>query len=298
MKKHLLAAAAILLSVCAAIPATAEEARLKPFTLAYDGAGTIETKLPEIKAALESAGFLTAGGYFPYKGVYILAVTNEELGTTAAKSDFGGYGAAQRIALTETPAGLQVSYVTPEYTTHAYRLSGTLAQTAAALKKALGGVAAFGSQKGLKPARLRKYNYMVAMPNFTGHRKLAQYPSQAEALAAVEAGLAAGRGGTAPVYRVDLPGKEETVFGVALKEGKGSDETVMKVADKGELKHSAHLPYELLVSGGKVYMLHGKFRIALNFPDLTMGTFMKISGAPGAIEDALALVCAPPPASK
>ena len=31
-------------------------------------------------------------------------------------------------------------------------------------------------------------------------------------------------------------------------------------------------------------MLHGKFRIAQSFPDLTMGTFMKISGAPAAIE--------------
>jgi hypothetical protein len=40
----------------------------------------------------------------------------------------------------------------------------------------------------------------------------------------------------------------------------------------------------MVVTGGKVYMLHGKFRIALDFPDLTMGTFMKISGAPSAIE--------------
>jgi hypothetical protein len=37
-------------------------------------------------------------------------------------------------------------------------------------------------------------------------------------------------------------------------------------------------------------MLHGKFRIALDFPDLTMGTFMKISGAPSAIEEKLKAV--------
>jgi hypothetical protein len=59
----------------------------------------------------------------------------------------------------------------------------------------------------------------------------------------------------------------------------------MKVIDIGELKHTPHLPYEVVVSGGTVYMLHGKFRIALDFPDLTMSTFMKISGAPSAIEE-------------
>jgi hypothetical protein len=56
------------------------------------------------------------------------------------------------------------------------------------------------------------------------------------------------------------------------------------------LKHTAHLPYELIVSEGNVQMLHGKFRIAVDFPDLTMGTFMKISGAPAGIEEKLKLI--------
>ena len=34
-------------------------------------------------------------------------------------------------------------------------------------------------------------------------------------------------------------------------------------------------------------MLHGKYRIALNWPELTMGTFMKIMSTPGDIEDTL-----------
>ena len=64
----------------------------------------------------------------------------------------------------------------------------------------------------------------------------------------------------------------------------------MKVTDTAELKHTAHLPYELIVSEGNVQMLHGKFRIAVDFPDLTMGTFMKISGAPDGIEEKLRLI--------
>lgn len=271
----------------------AGEPVLKPFILASSGTGTIDGKLGGVKTALEQQGFQLAGEYAPYKGVHIVVVTNEELKNNAAKSDFGGYGAAERVALTETGDGLQISYVNPLYTAQAYRMEGTLAETAAALEKALGRQVEFGSEDGLTARKLRKYHYMIAMPYFTGQLKLAEYPAQEAALQAVEAGLAARRGGVSKVYRIDVPGKKESVFGIGLAEGKGADAVVMAVTDKGELKHSAHLPYELLVSDGKVYMLHGKFRIALNFPDLTMGTFMKISGAPAGIERALKLTAGP-----
>jgi hypothetical protein len=89
------------------------------------------------------------------------------------------------------------------------------------------------------------------------------------------------------VARIDVPGSEQTLFSVAILAGDGADATVMKSTDGHALKHTAHLPYELLVSGKKALMLHGKFRIAQSFPDLTMGTFMKISGAPDGIEKAL-----------
>lgn len=281
------ALAAALLPQALSSPAAAAETALKPYVLAYVSTGTIESELPRVKAALEKEGFQAAGEYSPYKGVRVLAVTSEELKTNAAKSDFGAYGAAVRVALTETPSGLQVSYFNPLYMAQAYRMAGDLSTVAAELEKALGREQDFGSGKGLKPAKLRKYHYMIAMPHFTSQVELAKYPGQAAALKAVEEGLAAHRGGTAEVYRVDVPGKDESLIGVAITEGKGSDATVMAATDRAELKHSAHLPYELVVSGGKVYMLPGKFRIALDFPDLTMGTFMKISGAPGAIEQAL-----------
>lgn len=271
----------------------AAEPALKPFILASSGTGTMEGRLGEVKAALEKEGFQLAGEYAPYKGVHIVVVTNDELKKNAAGSAFGAYGAAERVALAETEKGLQVSYVNPLYTAQAYRMEGTLSETAAALEKALGKVEEFGSEKGLTAKKLRNYHYMIAMPHFTSQVELAKYSTQEAALQAVEAGLAARKGGVSKVYRVDVPGKQESVFGVALGEGKGADALVMSVTDKGELRHAAHLPYELIVSDGKVYMLHGKFRIALNFPDLTMGTFMKISGAPGAIESALKLVSAP-----
>ena len=116
---------------------------------------------------------------------------------------------------------------------------------------------------------------------------LAEYGSYDEAVNAVEQGLSGRRGGTEKIYRVDIPGKDEALFGVAVKEGKGADEHVMSIIDFKDLKQTPYLPYELLVSGNKLYMLHGKFRIALSFPDLSMGAFMKISKAPKGIENAL-----------
>jgi hypothetical protein len=172
----------------------------------------------------------------------------------------------------------------------AYRMKDGLADVAAALEKALGKQSEFGSADGLKANKLRKYHYMMMMPYFDDQVKLGTFASQEEALQAVEANLAASKGGCSRVYRIDVPGKKESVFGVGIAEGDGADAAVMKVIDTGELKATAHLPYELIVSDGKVFMLHGKFRIAVNFPDLGMGTFMKISGAPGGIEDKLKLI--------
>jgi hypothetical protein len=64
----------------------------------------------------------------------------------------------------------------------------------------------------------------------------------------------------------------------------------MDYIDFGDVKSTAHLPYEILVSGNKVYHLYARFRIAISFPDLSMmgsNSFMSIMSAPGAIKDAL-----------
>ncbi|MBI5848960.1 MAG: hypothetical protein HZB31_13630 [Nitrospirae bacterium] len=263
---------------------------LKPYVLASSGSGTLEKKKDEVKSSLLQQGFQTVGEYSPYKGAHVIVVTSDSLRKNAAKSEFGAYGAISRVALTEKGGDIEVSYTNPLYFAQAYQMKDSLADVAVSLEKALGKKSAFGSKKGLSAAKLRSYHYMVMMPYFEDQVLLASHNSQEEALKAVEANLAARKGGSSKVYRVDLADKKETVFGLGITEGEGADRTIMPVIDISEPKHTAHLPYEMVVSGGKVYMLHGKFRIALDFPDLTMGTFMKISGAPSAIEEKLKLV--------
>ncbi len=284
LKRFVLAFCSVAFVLMQTLPAPAAEQALKPYLLGFKGPGTVEAKAAEVKAALDQKGFQVIGEYAPYAGAQVLVATNDALKAAAAKSPFGAYGAVVRVSVTAAGTDVQVAATNPNYFAAAYRMQEDLNPIAAALEQAIGKTREFGSKDGFTAAKLRKYHYMIMMPYFDDQVKLASYPSQEEALAAVEAGLAAKKGGTAKVYRVDIPGKKESVFGVALSEGDGADAVIMKVIDIGELKHTPHLPYELVVSDGTVYMLHGKFRIALDFPDLTMGTFMKISGAPSAIE--------------
>jgi hypothetical protein len=257
----------------------------KPYVLANTAPAA------EVKAKLTAAGFVVVGEYKPYDGAEVIVVTSDALKTEAAKSDRGGYGAVMRVAIsTKNDGGTQVSYTNPAYWANGYRMKNELGDVAATLKKALGFDKTFGSEDGLTKKKLRKYEYIRwVMPNFTDQVDLATYPSHKKAVKAIEANLNADKGNTTFVYRVDIPGKDQTVFGMGLKgEHDGADKKAMATLSKftGDPKHTAYMPYEILVSGKKVEMLHGKFRIALSFPDLTMSQFLDIRNAPDGIEKA------------
>jgi hypothetical protein len=294
--------------------AMADDELLKPFVLASKGAGSIAAKTEAAKAALTANGFTIVGTYSPYPAATILIVTNDELKKNAAESEFGGYGAAQRVAITKVKGDIQVSYTNPLYMANVYRMKGDLQNVAATLEKALGKVEEYGS-KGITASKARKYHYMFGMEYFNEPSVLAEYSSHEEAIAAVEAGLAAKTEGVSKVYRIDIPGKKEAVFGVAMAGKPGAtkvtkevapgqdeqfgtlmtgapeaDQYIMSVVDFGDLKSTAHLPYEVLVSDKKVYALYARFRIALSFPNLKMmgsNSFMNIMESPEAIRNAL-----------
>ena len=265
---------------------------LKPYVLTKLTSSKLSDSAQLAKEQLKAKGLNIVGEYSPYKDTLIVVVTNSDLVTLASKSKFGGYGAAQRVAITKTKGKVQVSYTNPLYMAQIYRMKDDLSSVRKLLGSALGDVKEFGTTEGFAPNELREYHYMMFMPYFDDHNELAKHKSYDAAVKAVEKGLSNPALGVKKVYRIDLPSKDETVIGVGINNKKeaGRDQTVMENCDTAELKHSAHLPYEILVSGNKVYALHGKFRIAQSFPDLTMGTFMQISGAPGSIEELLAKV--------
>jgi len=273
---------------------------LMPFVLAYKTSGDVSAVASEVSGKLTGAGFEVAGEYSPYSGAHVIVVTNDAMKAHAAKSEFGAYGAAQRVSVTKNGDAVEVAYTNPVYMAAAYRMAGDMADIRAQLEGALGADMDYGSEKELTASKLRKFHYTVMMEYFDDPSELAEYDSQAEAVKAVEAGLAAGKGAASKVYRIDIPGKDETVFGVALKGANADDcsgdEFVMGRVDKATPRGTAHLPYEIVVSDGTAYALYARFRIAINYPHLPMvaapegqGTFFKIMCSPGAIEEALTL---------
>ena len=278
-----------LLSLLATLlaPSLATAGTLKPYVLASQTDGAVDAKTTEVKAALKAQGFQVVGVYAPVGDARVIAVTSGALKAAAAKSEHGGFFAVARVSVAAVGGQVQVAFTDPTYFANAYRMSGDLASVRGKLVAALGETSTFGSAEGLSASDLRKYHYMMGMPYFTDPHELASYGSHAEAVAAVKAGLEAGKGGTKLVYQVAVSGKDEVVFGVGIKAGKGADATVLGSCDTPTMRAVAYAPYEILVSGTQVLALQGKFRIALSFPDLSMGTFMKISSAPGAIRAAL-----------
>jgi hypothetical protein len=68
------------------------------------------------------------------------------------------------------------------------------------------------------------------------------------------------------------------------------DSFIMNEIDFKETRSTAHLPYDILVTGDEVEALHARFRIAMNFPDLSMmgaNSFMNIMPSPDAIKASL-----------
>jgi len=274
--------------------AQAEQKHL-PFVLASNDAGSIADKLEGTKSALQANGFEIAGEYSPFAGAHIVVVTNAELKKAAASHDRGGYIAAQRISLTEMSGKTQVSYTHPFYMAKAYAIKSDLKATSAALKKALGYVKGFGPDEGKTAEELGEYHYTFGMEYFDEPLELA---SGKGLVGTIEKNLAAKKKGAMEVYRIDIPGTKQTLIGVGMKapnEGaKYMDEKfIMSEIDFKPLRSTAHLPYEILVKGDEAEALHARFRIAINFPDLSMmgaNSFMNIMSSPDAIKDVLTAV--------
>lgn len=276
-------------------PAGADDHELRPFVLAASGPGDLATRTGEVKNALRAAGFEIAGEYAPMEDTRIVVVTHPDLLAAAAQTERGGYAAAQRVAVTQVDDVVEVSFANPRYIRYAYRLDSGLDGVYEALTQALGFEQDCGAgDKAMTGKKLLKYNYMIGMQKFDDPYELGAFDSHASALAAVEQGLAREDDGLTPVYRIDIPGTDQVVFGVGMQssdpEVRIDDAAQMAVVDFEGCRKRAYLPYEILVRGSEVEALHMRFRMAVHFPNLSMmgeHGFTKLMPYPGDIGDSL-----------
>lgn len=294
--KTLIPLSLLLFAVLLSTTATAEDTIYRPFIVASSGLGTLDEKTQSTRLALEAAGFEVYGQYSPVAGTNIIIVTNDALKKIAALSDKGGYGAAQRVSVSEVGDTIEVAFVNPLYIQYGYRLEGDMQPVYDALVASLGNLRACGADgKKMTAEKLGKYHYTVGMQYFDDPSELGSFASHEAAVAAVANGLAKQGDALTQVYRIDIPGKQQTVFGVGMSKTNEQEQDIdaafqMSIVDFEGCKKRAYFPYEVLVDGNEVEALHMRFRMALHFPNLSMmgkHGFTKLMSAPGATEDAL-----------
>jgi uncharacterized protein (DUF302 family) len=272
---------------------------LSPYIKVGESTKSIQQVSEEVKDALESNSFSILGTYHPEgkENLKVLVFTNTELKNTVIKvTDRGALAAAFKVGFVEKDGKVSISYTNPDYILRAYlgnnynSFSNTFEKFSKDVKAALSAIGnefkPFGGN--VDADKLAKYHYKIMMPYFTDPVELNEYTSFEEGLKTIQNNLNANKGNTVEVYKIVYPDKKVAVFGIGLKSKEDGESAFLPTIGED---HIAAMPYEIILQGKEVTMLHGKYRIALHWPDLTMGTFMKIMSTPGDIEDTLEEVC-------
>ena len=255
-------------------------------------AGEIPAVLAEVEAKLAKAGFQVIGKHTPpgLPGYGVVVVTDQ--GLLAVVRKLGGaniVGAPIRIGV---KADGTVSYMNLDYWLRAYfrkqypQAEKAVKATQAKLAKALGAGRGFGGSVDKKD--LADYQYMFGMEGFDSDKNVVmEHLTFEDAVKTIQDNLARGLGKTSKVYEIIMPDKKLAVFGVAMNEPKEGEGWWVKSVGVDNI---AALPYEIYVVNNNAGHLFARFRIALGWPNVGMGTFMRIVEAPGVIRDTLTVV--------
>lgn len=282
------------------LPAVVFAQTYKPYIVGFESPESINAIKGNVVKQLEENGLRIVGQYVPAndKNRYILVITSNDLDAAVKKvGGLTGFALTLRVTLTTENDKTVVAYTNPFYWGNAYfrsdfeKVQGNYASLNSHLEAAMKALGTFknqpyGSKNGLTATQLKKYHYMVGMPYFNDVVELGKFDSYAAAVAKIDANIKSGISGVKLVSKVSVAGKDLTLYNFALTASKGESK-FLPIIDIAQPKHTAFLPYEVLVDGGKVMMLHGRYRIALSFTDLTMVTFTKIMSTPGDIENYL-----------
>ncbi len=250
-------------------------------------AGDVATLAAQVETKLQAEGLKVIGKHFP-KGLpqnAVVVATYKPVLDAIQK--IGGSSIVNAGIRVSIKSDGTIAYMNPEYWQRAFfrqhyadALARDLNQQ---LSKALGTGKHFGGE--VSAADLSNYRYMVGMERFdTDKTELQAYGSFEQALKVVQSNLAKGVSRTSKVYEVILQDKKVAVFGVAFNDTKTGEGWWVKRIGADNM---AALPYEIYIVGNKVYALYGRYRIAVGWPALGMGSFMAISDAPDVILESL-----------
>ena len=229
---------------------------------AYYTAGYADAKT--VASNLKKAGFTVLATYTPAKKDYlkVVVVTNSALKKAASKK-LRGFAAIQKVlvnskaktVLTTNPTYWLKAFLQKDYDATAAK------STTKALGKALGKLS--GTKDALSAGDLAGYHFMIGMPYYQDMLTLKKGAKGVKA--------------KKKVFTLKL-NNGSTLYGVNL--GKSAESFISTIGEDKALV----LPYTILIENGTAYALHAKYYLAISYPLLTMGEFMKISSIPDTIE--------------
>jgi hypothetical protein len=271
----------------------AQEKELSPYFRIATLEGTLEEGSVKVSEALQSRGFTILGSYNPGddENLLVIAYTRKDLQEITKKADEGGILASiLKIGLKKSGSTVVISMFNPEYLFYGYlrdetdtyltTLTSIANECRSAMQLVGNDFAAFGGQEEIDD--LKDYHYMAFMPYFDDFVELNEFNSFQDGLSVIRKNLDAKKGNTLKVYDLELTSSNLAVFGVGLLDPEDGERSFLPIIGDDNL---AAMPYEILLIDNKAVMLHGKFRFALHWPELSMGQFMKISSTPGDVED-------------
>ena len=272
---------------------------ISPYIKIGESQESISQVSEKIVTALKDNSFTVLGVYNPSgnSGLRVIAFTQTDLKNTVIKvKDRGALAAIFKIGLVKDGNNIIMSYTNPDYILRAYlgdyynTYKTTLFAFKSDLKAALSSLGSdftpFGGS--VDAEKLKKYHYKMMMPYFSDPVELKEFTSFSEGMETIEANLRAHKGDTKMVYKLVYNSEKVAVFGIGLQSKEDGEAYFLPKIGEA---HAAALPYEIILQGKEATILHGKYRIALHWPELTMGTFMKIMSTPGDIEDTLESLC-------
>lgn len=226
-----------------------------------------------VKSGLTSSGFSVVGEYDAMgdANYHVIAYTNNNMKAAAAKENLG-FAAVQKVLISKKDK--QLVLTNPEYFLHAFLEDDYNDANAKKITSAL--TAAFGTLSGSKDALddddIEGYHFMLGMPYYEDMIEVAKGKDLLQKLKK--------NAGNNIVFKVNL--KNSVLVGVAMPTENGEKSYIPTI--KGE-KHTAFLPYMVLIEDNKAKIMHPKYYLAVSYPKLSMGDFMRISSTPDDIED-------------
>ena len=270
---------------------------ISPYIQVAELTGDMSSARDKVIETLTEKGFDIIGNYQPgqISDLYVVVFTNNDIKALCKRAKGKGMlAAAMKVGFQKKNGRISVSILNPEYLFYAYfreKMDESSFKTSALaisseIRTAMNGVGTLSKPFGgdLSAKDLKKYHYMIGMPYFDDPVKLGEFGSFQQGVTAIQKNLATGKGKTVKVYEIVDNNSNIAVFGVGLLDQEEGEAHFLPIIGES---HVAAMPYEIILINKKATMLHGRYRFASHWPELTMKTFTKIMSSPGDVEDAM-----------